>query len=114
MKNISEFIDAPLKSIRETTLNSQYRVRTLNSISNLKLISYLKTYPLKGKTHLDYLSWCEIANVFIAGKVNHKELLPRAKALKAQMNDKREIFTWNHLANFYNIEEYDIVPSYDV
>ncbi len=104
MQNISEFLDAPLKSIRETSLNSQYRVRTLNSKSNLKLISYLKTYPLKGKKHLDYISWCEIANVFIAGKVNHKNLLPRAKALKAQMNDKRKNFTLNHLADFYNIE----------
>lgn len=56
MQNISEFLDAPLKSIRETSLNSQYRVRTLNSKSNLKLISYLKTYPLKGKKHLDYIS----------------------------------------------------------
>ena len=54
---------------------------------------------------MDYLSWCEIANVFIAGKVNHKELLPWANSLKAQMNDKRQIFTWNHLANFYNIKE---------
>jgi len=36
--------------------------------------------------------------------VNHKNLLPRAKALKAQMNDKRKNFTLNHLADFYNIE----------
>nr|YP_009546688.1 hypothetical protein EJ567_mgp03 [Heterodermia speciosa]AYP35428.1 hypothetical protein [Heterodermia speciosa] len=83
----------------------EYGVRTLNSKSNLKLISYLKTYALKGNKHLDYLSWCEIANVFIAGKVYHKELFARAKSLKAQMNNQGKIFTWNHLANFYNIEE---------
>lgn len=105
MKDLSEFLSAPLKSIRETSLHPQYRVRTLNSKSNLKLLSYFKTYPLKGKKHLDYLSWYEIANIFIAGKVNHKELLARAKSLKAQMNDKRKIFTLNHLADFYNIEE---------
>jgi len=56
MQEISEFLSAPLKSIRETSSNPQFRVRTLNSKSNLKLISYLKTYPLKGKKHLDYLS----------------------------------------------------------
>lgn len=105
MQKISEFLSAPLKSIRETSSNPQYRVRTLNSKSNLKLISYLKTYPMKGKKHLDFLSWCEIANVFIAGKVKHKELLPRAKSLKAQMNHERKTFTWNHLADFYIIEE---------
>ena len=49
MKEISEYLSAPLKSIRETSSNPQFRVRTLNSKSNLKLISYLKTYALKGK-----------------------------------------------------------------
>ena len=69
------------------------------------LINYLKSYPLQGKKFLDFCSWLEIAEIFINGKVDHKKLLPRAKEIKSQMNDNRQVFTWNHLNNFYNIEK---------
>ena len=35
------------------------------------------------------------------GRVIHKELLPKAKAIKTQMNDRRKSFTFDQLANFY-------------
>jgi hypothetical protein len=105
MTEISEFLNCSLKEIRVTSSNPQYRVRTLNSNSNLILINYLKNYSLQGKKFLDFISWLEIAEIFIIGKVNHKKLLPRAKEIKSQMNDNRQIFTWNHLNNFYNIEK---------
>lgn len=105
MTEISEFLIGSLKEIRVTSSNPQYRVRTLNSKSNLILINYLKSYPLQGKKGLDFLSWLEIAEIFIIGKVDHKKLLPRAKEIKSQMNDNRQVFTWNHLNNFYNIEK---------
>jgi hypothetical protein len=56
MKEISDFLNCGLKEIRTETKNPQYRVRTLNSKSNLKLINYLTIYPLQGKKHLDYNS----------------------------------------------------------
>jgi LAGLIDADG endonuclease len=93
MKEISDFLNCPLKEIRTTSPNPQYRVRTLNSKSNLLLIDYLKAYPLKGKKYLDFLSWLEIAKVFISGKVEHKKLIIRAKEIKTEMNDNRKIFT---------------------
>jgi hypothetical protein len=105
MKEISEFLNCSLKEIRTESKNPQYRIRTLNSGSNLKLINYLYSYPLQGKKHLDFLSWIEIANYFISGKVSHKSLLPKAKEVKNQMNDNRQIFKWDHLADFYNIEK---------
>ena len=105
MKEISDFLDCGLKEIRTETKNPQYRVRTLNSNSNLKLINYLTIYPLQGKKHLDYNSWLEIANIFINERVSHKNLLPKAKEIKSNMNDKRKNFTWDHLADFYNIEK---------
>jgi Cytochrome C and Quinol oxidase polypeptide I/LAGLIDADG endonuclease len=105
MTEISEFLIGSLKEIRVTSSNPQYRVRTLNSKSNLILINYLKNYPLQGKKFLDFNSWLEIAEIFIIGKVDHKKLLPRAKEIKSQMNDNRQIFIWNHLNNFYNIEK---------
>ena len=55
------------------------------------------------KKHLDFLSWCEIANLFISGKVNHKELISKAITIRNEMNDKRKVFTWDHLKDFYSI-----------
>ena len=107
MNEISKFLNCSFKEIRIDSKNPQYRIRTLNSNSNLQLINYLTIYPLKGKKHLDYISWLKIANFFINGgkAVSHKDLLPIAKESKSQMNDNRKIFTWDHLAEFYNIEE---------
>ena len=31
--------------------------------------------------------------------------MPKAKEVKNQMNDRRQIFTWDQLADFYNIEK---------
>lgn len=93
MTEISEFLNCPLKEIRLTSSYPQYRVRTLNSKSNLILTNYLKKYPLQGKKFLDFLSWLEIAEFFFEGKVDHKALLPKAKKLKSQMNDNRQVFT---------------------
>lgn len=105
MKEISEILICPLKEFRTTSSNPQYRVRTLNSNSNLILINYLVKYPLKGKKFLDFISWLEIAKVFIRGKVNHNQLVPQAKEIKYHMNDNRKFFTWDHLDEFYNIEK---------
>lgn len=105
MKAISEYLDVTLKSIRDNSSNPQYRIRTLSSTNNLKIINYLSNYPLMGKKHLDFLSWCEIANVFILGSVKHKELLPKAIKIKNEMNDNREVLTWDHLNDFYSIEK---------
>lgn len=107
MLEISEFLNLTLKSIRDNSANPQYRIRTISSNSNEKIINYLKTYPLKGKKYLDFLSWCEIAQVFISCapgvKVNHRQLIPKAISVKNEMNDKRKIFTWDHLNDFYSI-----------
>jgi hypothetical protein len=105
MKEISEFLDAPLKEIKTNSSNPQFRVRTLNSKSNLKLINYLNSNPLQGKKHLDYLSWIGIAKYFIEGRVDHKSLLEKAKITKDQMNNRRKSYCWDHLSSFYNIEK---------
>ena len=96
MKEISEFLNCSLKDFLAQQLNSpnpQYRVRTLNSNSNLIITNYLQKYPLQGKNFLDFNSWLEIAKIFFKGKVNHKILLPQAKEIKSKMNDKRQIYT---------------------
>ena len=78
MKEVSDFLVCSLKDIRVTSSHPKYRVRTLNSKSNLILTNYLKKYPLQGKKFLDFYSWLEIAEKFFPGKVDHKNLLFKA------------------------------------
>jgi len=115
---ISEYLGCALKEIRVGRKHPQYRLRT-SSIpgrggeshhpspkeANKKVMEYLNRYPLKGKKHLDFLSWLEVAEIFMGGKVTHKELAHFAKEIKSQMNDRRQIFTWDHLEEFYIIEK---------
>lgn len=104
MKEISDYLNSSLKSIRNESIHSQYRIRTINTNSNLLIISYLNKYPLMGKKYLDFLSWSEIAELFIKGNVKHKEIIDKAIKTKEEMNDNRKLFTWNHLRDFYGIE----------
>jgi hypothetical protein len=66
LNSIAEFLNLPLKIIRENTLNPQYRLRTANLESNLKLVNYLNEYSLFGSKYLDYLNWKEILQNFPA------------------------------------------------
>jgi len=52
--NIAKFLNVSLKNTRENTLYPQYRLRTMNLESNLKLVNYLNEYPLFGSKFLDY------------------------------------------------------------
>ena len=60
MQEISKNLTCSFKETRNESKNplatAVYRVRTLNSSSNLKLINYLSSYPLQGKKHLDFIS----------------------------------------------------------
>ena len=46
-----------------------------------------------------------VAEEFRKGRVNHKELVRLAKEKKLQMNDRRKEFTWDHLQEFYMLED---------
>lgn len=54
LANIAEFLNCSLKNTRENTSHPQYRLRTMNLESNLKLVNYLNEFPLFGSKHLDY------------------------------------------------------------
>ena len=54
LANIAEFLNVPLKNIRENTPNPQYRLRTMSLETNLRLVNYLNEYPLFGSKFLDY------------------------------------------------------------
>uniref|UniRef100_UPI002551DCB1 LAGLIDADG homing endonuclease n=1 Tax=Cyathus pallidus TaxID=380665 RepID=UPI002551DCB1 len=104
LADIAEFLKVSLKNIRENTPHPQYRLRTLNLESNLILVNYLNEYPLFGAKFLDYNNWTEILKLFNPKFKFSKDNFDKVLNLKSEMNDKRIIFTWNHLNKFYNLD----------
>ena len=103
-EEISFFLNTQVKSIRENESHPQFRLRTLNKESNNLLISYLEKYPLFGSKYLDYLNWKEIFSLFEPRfKATELNLLTVSK-IKLEMNDRRTLFVWDHLKNFYNLD----------
>ena len=101
LNNICKFLIVNLKNIRENTSHPQYRLRTTNLKSNLILINYLKKFPLFGSKYLDYKDWAGILNLFNPRFKYTQENISNVLSLKSEMNDKRAVFIWNHLNNFY-------------
>jgi len=101
---IADFFNISLKNTRENTLHPQYRLRTASLESNLKLVNYLKEFPLFGSKYLDFLIWEEILNYFNPKFKYSQDNIDKILKLKGCMNDKRTIFSWDHLNKFYNID----------
>ena len=100
---IAKYLNLKLKEIRVNTPNPQYRLRTTNLESNLILVNYLNKYPLFGSKFLDYKDWKEVLSLFNPRfKANHSNI-DKVLALKSGINDKRNIFNWDHLNTFYNL-----------
>jgi hypothetical protein len=104
LANIAKFLNVSIKNIRENTSHPQYRLRTTSLESNLILVNYLNEYPLFGSKFLDYSNWKEILNLFNPKFKYSQDNIDKVLNLKSEMNDKRTIFTWNHLNNFYNLD----------
>jgi hypothetical protein len=104
LDNIAHFFNTSLKNIRENTIHPQYRLRTMSLKTNLILINYLNEYPLFGSKFLDYNIWKEIFNLFNPRFKYSQMNIDKIFILKAEMNDRRTIFTWDHLNKFYNLD----------
>lgn len=104
LANIAKFLNTSLKNIRENTPHPQYRLRTMSLETNLILVNYLNEYPLFGSKFLDFNDWKEILNLFITRFKYSQENVDKILNLKSEMNDRRTIFTWNHLNKFYNLD----------
>jgi len=104
LANIAKFLNTSLKNIRENTPHPQYRLRTVSLETNLILVNYLNEYPLFGSKFLDFNDWKEILNLFITRFKYSQENVDKVLNLKSEMNDRRTIFTWNHLNKFYNLD----------
>ena len=105
LEEIALSLGSLVKPIRNDSDNPQYRVRTTNLKGNLALVNYLTKYPLFGTKFLDYKDWVKVVELFNQGSFDHKLNMDYVKLIKLEMNDKRTIFVWDHLQNFYNLNK---------
>nr|QBM31472.1 hypothetical protein [Arthrobotrys musiformis] len=105
LENIAELLSTVVKPVRVDKPNPEYRVRTTSLKGNLNLESYLNNYPLFGSKYLDFKCWIEVVDLFKSGKMDHKLNIEKVIKIKSNMNDKRTIFVWDHLNNFYNLDK---------
>ena len=106
LEEIAVSLDSVVKPFRIESNNPQYRIRTTNLKANLAVIDYLTQYPLFGSKFLDYKDWAKVVDMFATvkkGSFNHKDNMDYVKQIKSNTNDKRTVFVWDHLQNFYNL-----------
>lgn len=106
LEEIAMNLHSVVKPIRINSKNPQYRIRTTNLKANLALVDYLTKYPLWGTKLLDFKDWAKVVTIFATvkkGSFNHKDNMDYVKEIKSNMNDKRTVFIWDHLQNFYNL-----------
>lgn len=103
LSKVAKLFDTEVKKIRLDNPKPEYRVRTTNLKGNNQVKNYLIKYPLFGSKYLDYIDWIKVLDIF--NKDEHKTVLGKEKivTIKSGMNNKRTIFTWDHLQNFYNL-----------
>ena len=106
LSSIAKFLLTEVKPIRLNNVKPEYRLRTTSLNGNLILENYLKNYPLFGSKYLDSIDWLKAFNLFKLGL--HKEKNKISKEIidiKSQMNDKRQLFIWDHLQKFYKLDK---------
>ena len=105
LEDIASNLLTSVKSFRMETSNPQYRIRTTNLNGNILLENYLNSFPLFGTKYLDYTDWIKILKFFKLGIHTDKFNIEKMKLIKSSMNDRRTVFVWNHLQNFYNLKK---------
>ena len=104
LEKIAEFFLTKVKSIRQDRPNPEYRVRTTSLQANIILCQYLDNYPLFGTKYLDAKDWMKVVSMFEKGEHKGKTGIEKIVQIKSNMNDKRTIFIWDHLQDFYNLK----------
>ena len=105
LNEIAINFESVVKSIRNDSNNPQYRIRTTSLKANLAVFNYLTKYPLFGTKFLDFKDWVKVVKLFEKGSFDHKLNMDYVKQIKSNMNDKRTVFVWDHLQNFYNLDK---------
>lgn len=103
---IADLLQTNVKAIKINQTHPQFRVRTINLSGNLLLENYLneENYPLFSSKYLDYKDWQKVLNIFKKMEHKKKEGIEKIITIKQGINDRRNVFTWNHLNKFYNLD----------
>ena len=104
LAKIAELFNSEVKKTRLNRSNPEYRVRTTSLQGNIQAKNYLIRYPLFGTKYLDSIDWMKVVDLFSNGE--HKTELGKKKIMeiKSTMNNKRTVFYWDHLQNFYKLK----------
>ena len=102
---IAEFLLTTVKEIRMNRPKPEYRVRTTSLKANLELVDYLNKYPLFSSKYLNYKDWVKVLGFFERKEHTKPEYIKTIVEIKSKMNNKRTEFNWDHLGEFYNLQE---------
>lgn len=106
LNEIALFLLCEVKAVRMTSKTPEYRVRTTSVKGNLILENYLINYPLFGSKYHDASDWQKAFNIFKKGNhLKDKMINFEILNLKANMNDSRSLFVWDHLQEFYKLNK---------
>jgi intein/homing endonuclease len=105
LETIAKLLLTLVKDTRIDTPNPQYRIRTTSLKGNLALENYLNNFPLFSSKYLDYKDWIKVLENFKSGNYKHQLEIENVIFIKSGMNDKRTVFIWDHLNNFYNLDK---------
>ena len=101
---LADFFNVNLNSVKKDYCKSklQYAVRFSNIKSNLLLIDYLSSFSLFSSKIQNYNDFCEVINII--NKKEHKtdKGVLRIFEVTKTINNRRKIFIWDHLKNFYH------------
>ena len=98
MLSIANFLQVKLNTrMQKKTGNQYWKITSSSKCSINILINYLNNYSLLSSKYLDYKDWEKIASFFINDTHTLTENKKLILNLKNGMNNKRRIYTWNHL-----------------
>lgn len=102
LEEIAKLFLTTVKPIRTETKFPQYRIRTTSLKGNLCVENYLLNFPLFGTKYLDSMDWLKVLGYFKSSQ--HYDNIEQICNIKANMNDNRTIFIWDHLQKFYKLD----------
>jgi len=110
MEKIAHFCESQLNKHQVTRFDrlgkqDAWRTRVVNKKGVIAIINYFDKYSLFSSKYLNYLDWKEAYVTLIQNKehigINKLNTYEKIKLIKERMNQKRKIFNWEHLENFY-------------
>ena len=104
LKKIAELLNTEVKEIRSNSSSPEYRVRTVSAKGNFGAKNYLINYPLFGTKHLDSKDWMKVVDMFVKNEHKTTEGKKKIMEIKSCMNNKRNVFIWDHLQRFYSLK----------